>query len=136
MCQELIDGKERFYKTGFFKRIQMGIVSYFSGLFFQRISLDYKVSAACKNCGLCVKNCPAMNIISENGKIKFKQNCSGCLRCLYNCPKQAIQFRTYGFIPVPGGYNITNILKESESAGVLEEKRPQFYDAYVTDENF
>lgn len=136
MVKELILGKPRFYKTDIFTKIGMGVVSYFSGNFFRQIGSDYLVTDACKDCGLCVKNCPAQNIVSVDGKIRFKKNCSGCLRCLYSCPKNAIQLKKYRFIPIPGGYNIKKTLERSLPENFVEDKQPKFFNRYITDENF
>jgi len=136
MCQELIEGKERFYQTGFWMRLGMGIVSFISGQYFRLTGLDYKVSGDCGNCGLCAKNCPSKNITIKNGKPTFGLNCSCCMRCVYNCPKQAIQFRTLSFFPVAGGYNIKKTLELplTEGEGITEQ--PPFFARYTTDLNF
>ncbi|MGM5482168.1 MAG: DUF362 domain-containing protein [Nanobdellota archaeon] len=45
----------------------------------------------CKNCGNCVKSCPADAIIQENGKLKIKEDeCIKCYCCIENCKYKCI----------------------------------------------
>lgn len=136
MSNELIDGRERFYETGFWMRLKMGTISFLSGNIFRLTGLDYKVSSACGNCGLCVKNCPSKNIKIKNGKVTFGLNCSCCMRCVYNCPNQAIQFKTLSFFPVEGGYNIKKTLEKPLSENETVTEQPPFFNRYITDVNF
>lgn len=136
MCNELVDGRERFYETGFWMRLKMGTISFLSGNIFRLTGLDYKVSSACGNCGLCVKNCPSKNIKIKNGKVTFGLNCSCCMRCVYNCPNQAIQFKTLSFFPVEGGYNIKKTLEKPLSENETVTEQPPFFNRYITDVNF
>jgi ferredoxin len=136
MCLELIEGRERFYQTGFWMRLGMGIVSFLSGQFFRLTGLDYKVSSSCGNCGLCAKNCPSKNIVIKNGKPAFGLNCNCCMRCVYNCPNYAIQFRTLNFFQVEGGYNIHKTLERPLAEGETVTEQPPFFNRYITDINF
>lgn len=136
MCQELLAGEERFYKTGILLRIGMSIVSVISGLFFRTAAQDYRVTADCGKCGLCIKDCPSQNIVMKNGKVSFNWNCSCCMRCVYNCPKQAIQFKNLHFFQVEGGYDIKKTLEKPLPEGVAITEQPPFFNRYVTDENF
>jgi ferredoxin len=136
MGLELIEGRERFYQTGFWMRLGMGIVSFFSGQFFRLTGLDYRVSSSCENCGLCARNCPSKNITIKNGKPSFGLNCSCCMRCLYNCPKQAIQLRNLSFFAVEGGYNIKKTLEHPLTDGETICEQPPFFNRYTTDIDF
>lgn len=136
MCQELIDGERKFYKTGLGLRIKMGLISRFSSIFISLIGRDLYVNSSCTKCGHCIHNCPAQNIDDSGYKIKFKKSCNSCLRCIYSCPKQAIKFKHLKFIPVTGGYNINETLAKLNN----EQKSdhgfvPQFYENYLTDDN-
>lgn len=134
-CQELIAGEKRFLKTGLGLQVLMETVAFISGGFFRLVGLDYQVSSSCSNCGLCIKNCPAKNIYTGNGKVKFKLNCSSCMRCVYNCPKQAIQFRFLKFFQVDGGYQIQKILSQPAPELKETENRPPFFNAYLQDDS-
>lgn len=136
MCRELIAGEDRFYQTGLLMRIGMGIVSFLSGQFFRIAGLDYKVTDACGNCGLCVRNCPSQNIKLKNGKVSFGLNCSVCMRCVYNCPKQAIELQRLSFFKVQGGYDIKKTLGQPLPEGVEITEQPPFFAKYVKDVNF
>jgi ferredoxin len=136
MCDELIEGRERFYQTGFWMRFGMGFLSFIAGKSFRLTGLDYRVSASCGNCGLCVSNCPSKNITIKNGKPSFGLNCSCCMRCLYNCPKQAIQLRNLSFFAVEGGYNIKKTLARPLAEGETVTEQPPFFNRYTTDLNF
>jgi ferredoxin/flavodoxin len=131
MCQELIAGEKRFLETGAGLRIGMGTVAFLSERFFRLTGLDYQVSSACSNCGLCIKNCPSENIYLKNGKIKFKLDCNCCMRCVYNCPKQAIHLRLFKFFEVDGGYQVQKILAQPARPLGANEKKPPFFDGYL-----
>jgi len=67
----------------------------------------------CTSCGICWTHCPQKNIQEKsNGKPGFGFNCIMCLRCVYDCPEKAISPRVSRFIPVKGGYSISDYLKE------------------------
>lgn len=136
MCAELLEGRERFYQTGFWMKLKMGTISFLAGNIFRLTGLDYRVSSTCGNCGLCVKNCPSKNIRIKNGKVTFGLNCSCCMRCVYNCPNQAIQYKMLSFFPVEGGYNIRKTLEKSLSDNETVTEQPPFFNRYITDVNF
>jgi len=132
MCQEIINGEKRFLKTGLGQRLLMETVAFIAQPTLRLVGKDFKVTDACTNCGLCVKNCPAENISERNGKIKFKLSCNSCLRCVYACPQNAIQFNTLKFFPVSGGYNIKKTLSQpvppdAEANGAI----PPFLSQYL-----
>ena len=47
----------------------------------------------CNSCGICVKVCPAGNIVlNENGQPEWQHRCEQCQACFHCCPQQAVQF--------------------------------------------
>jgi Pyruvate/2-oxoacid:ferredoxin oxidoreductase delta subunit len=67
----------------------------------------------CTSCGTCWTHCPQNNIQEKsNGKPGFGFNCIMCLRCVYDCPEKAISPRFSKFIPVKGGYSLSDYLKK------------------------
>lgn len=47
--------------------------------------------SSCKECQLCVKQCPVGNIRMENWTPMWQNHCEFCLACISNCPKETIQ---------------------------------------------
>lgn len=130
MCEEVISGAERKYKTCRLQQIKMWFIRKISSVGLRLVVKDLKVENTCSHCGICVKNCPSGNICEKGGKIKFKLSCSTCLRCVYSCPKSAIKFKHLKFIPIPGGYDINKIL--NKSAEQCENGRiPSFAENYI-----
>lgn len=135
MCQEVVDGKKRFYETSAGLRMKKKIISCLSRLCFALMGKNMKVSEKCTKCGLCVRNCPGNNIKLSKGRIKYGTNCSTCLRCIYECPKQAISFRLLKFIPLKNGYHVKKSLTpsinhEEETNGRV----PAFFERYIKDD--
>ncbi len=134
MSKEVIAGQQRILKTGLKLRIINGVTSPVFSLLIRFLSKDLKVNSSCTNCGLCVRNCPAGNIIEKNRKIKFKSSCSGCLRCVYSCHKNAMKFKHLTFIPVRGGYNVDEVVRrvnESSLVNLETVKVPPFFNDYI-----
>ena len=52
-----------------------------------RLKID---PARCVGCGLCAKNCPAENLVFQDGRIKPNGTCVLCYRCVNLCPRKAI----------------------------------------------
>ena len=46
----------------------------------------------CNACGICVKVCPAHNIVLEAGKPVWQHRCEQCLACIQWCPRESIQY--------------------------------------------
>ncbi|AZV57870.1 EFR1 family ferrodoxin [Clostridium sp. AWRP] len=134
MCQEVIHGKKRTLKTGIGLKVLMeGMMFIISRIIFL-LGKDLKVNENCSHCGLCIKNCPAENIYEKNEKINFRLSCNGCMRCVYSCPKSAINFKSLTSFPIPGGYNIKEILKQPSGDGKIKNKVPPFFDSYIKDD--
>jgi ferredoxin len=53
---------------------------------------DFWCDDRCNACGICVRVCPARNIVLEAGKPVWRHNCEQCLACIQWCPQEAIQF--------------------------------------------
>ena len=139
MSKEVIAGQQRVLKTGLKFRIINGITSPVMSFLIKFMGKDLKVNSSCTNCGLCVRNCPAGNIIEKNRKIKFKWSCSGCLRCVYSCPKNAVNFKYLTFIPVSGGYNVDEVVgrvNESSLVNLEKVKVPPFFYDYIRNDAF
>lgn len=135
MCDALVLGEKRILKTGFFQRVLMGCVAHITPLFFRIAGKDYAVNDSCTHCGMCVKNCPAGNIVEKNGKVKFNMSCNLCMRCIYSCPRNAIHLRKLSFFAVPGGYNIKKTLENPCPCGYGSTKsEPPFLKAYLADD--
>ncbi|MDR3139920.1 MAG: 4Fe-4S binding protein [Treponema sp.] len=48
------------------------------------------VTEKCKNCGLCVKNCPVNALCLENKQLQVKNICVQCGVCIRVCPREGI----------------------------------------------
>ncbi len=71
--------------------------------------LELHAKKNCTSCGTCWSSCPENNIKKgKNDKPKFGFKCSMCMRCIYNCPTNSITPYISKFIPIKGGYNITD----------------------------
>ncbi len=44
----------------------------------------------CSKCGLCIKSCPAHNLMNSSGIIQGQGKCVFCYRCINLCPRSAI----------------------------------------------
>lgn len=53
---------------------------------------EFWTEASCNGCGLCVRVCPAANILLESGRPVWQHRCEQCLACLQWCPQQAVQY--------------------------------------------
>ena len=57
-----------------------------------KLDSGYFAGAACKSCGLCVKICPAKNIILDGGRPKWQRRCEQCVACISWCPNKAVEY--------------------------------------------
>jgi polyferredoxin len=55
-----------------------------------------RVGESCKNCNLCLRDCPTGTIQPERGYASDPEECTLCLDCLKRCPKGAENF-TFAF---------------------------------------
>lgn len=135
MCDAMIRGEKRLLKTGLLQKVLIECVMAVTPLFLRFVGKDYTVNDSCSHCGLCVKSCPACNIIEKDGRIKFKFSCSACMRCVYSCPNHALELRMFASFVVPGGYNIKKIL-EQPSAVTDQNKKPapRFFESYLAND--
>lgn len=53
--------------------------------------LQLRVTAACNQCGLCIRSCPRDNIRLTRHRVRLLLRCAMCLRCLNICPNHAIR---------------------------------------------
>lgn len=112
MCQELLAGKERIYKTGFGLKLAMEIFMAMVPFFMSRVGKDYYVNRFCNDCSLCIRHCPMENIYQKKAKIKFKNKCLSCMRCVYSCPMHAINLKLWAFFIIRGGFDLRKILSK------------------------
>jgi flavodoxin/ferredoxin len=136
MCEEIMRGEKRVLRTGLIQKILMECVMAVTPLFFRLVGKDYVVSVSCTHCGLCIKNCPAGNIIEKDGKIKFNFSCNTCMRCVYSCPNNAIKHKKFSSFAVSGGYNISKILAQPAANADKDKKpAPRFFENYLANDN-
>jgi Pyruvate/2-oxoacid:ferredoxin oxidoreductase delta subunit len=70
----------------------------FSGIYrmtFKQIKTmdkNFWIDEKCNSCGICVKVCPAANIVLEAGKPVWRHHCEQCLACIQWCPQESIQY--------------------------------------------
>ncbi len=90
-CYNLYSGKKKL--RGF------NAFSHFLGLFqrpgFLKMENDMRNKInidenKCILCGLCVRECPTINLYMDDGKIGYKDLCTLCYRCVNHCPEKAI----------------------------------------------
>ena len=54
---------------------------------------DFWTDGNCNGCGICLKVCPANNIIMNDGKPQWQHKCEQCVACLQWCPEKSIQYK-------------------------------------------
>jgi flavodoxin/NAD-dependent dihydropyrimidine dehydrogenase PreA subunit len=69
----------------------------------------------CTDCGTCIEQCPAQNIVKINGKKVWGRDCLFCLQCETRCPADAISSAMTWKVCRPVIiYNIHDALKNPE----------------------
>jgi ferredoxin len=58
----------------------------------RKMDKDFWTDDKCNFCGICVKICPAKNILLREGKPGWMNNCEQCLSCIQWCPTKSIQY--------------------------------------------
>jgi ferredoxin len=53
---------------------------------------NFWVDERCNQCGICVRVCPAQNLVMEEGRLIWGSHCEHCLACLQWCPQEALQY--------------------------------------------
>ena len=106
---------KRFFLDRFFAWVLR--IQWWGGRFNGRF---YKVEKdKCIKCMKCVKECPAHNIIMEDGKFKFKGQCLMCQRCIMYCPRHAIKVGMFNSWRVDQPYTF-------KEAPYQKEKKPNY----------
>ena len=57
-----------------------------------KMDRDFWVDEKCNSCGICIKVCPARNIVLQGEKPVWLHRCEQCLSCIQWCPRQSIQY--------------------------------------------
>ncbi|MCX6556487.1 MAG: EFR1 family ferrodoxin [Candidatus Aminicenantes bacterium] len=57
-----------------------------------KMDKDFWSDDKCNACGICVKVCPAENIVLTAEKPVWQHRCEQCLACIQWCPQEAIQY--------------------------------------------
>jgi ferredoxin len=71
------------------------LFTWFYKLSFPRVpDMDKRfwVDEKCNDCGICVKVCPAANVVMREKKPAWNRKCEQCFSCLQWCPQEAIQY--------------------------------------------
>jgi len=56
----------------------------------QKLAKGIRIHDECTACNLCVKICPAKNLVNTDGRIEQLNRCTVCYRCVNYCPHKAI----------------------------------------------
>jgi ferredoxin len=56
-----------------------------------KMDKSFSADDKCNTCGICVKICPAHNIVIASGKPAWRHSCEQCFACIQWCPEEAIQ---------------------------------------------
>lgn len=57
-----------------------------------KMDQKFRTDEHCNQCGICVKLCPAQNIVMQDDKLTWQNHCEQCLRCIQWCPRQSLQY--------------------------------------------
>jgi NAD-dependent dihydropyrimidine dehydrogenase PreA subunit len=57
-----------------------------------KMDKDFWCDDKCNSCEICVRVCPAKNIVMKKGRPDWQHGCEQCLACIQWCPQEAIQF--------------------------------------------
>lgn len=113
VVEDLLAGKQQLQKNPRWLRWFSRIFKRLEGEGAKYFGKDLRVSDACNNCGICVRNCPMQNISMENGKIQFGSDCLICMRCVTSCPKGAIEGHWYDFAIIKPFYDLQALRKDT-----------------------
>lgn len=89
-----------------------------------------RVNHTCTQCGLCIRKCPAKNIVMDRG-VKFGADCYWCMRCIYLCPVGAIGSKNFSSVILKDGYSLKEILLDHKVAGYIEEPENWRFRRYL-----
>jgi flavoprotein len=71
----------------------------------------------CTLCQLCLKNCPAGNIVLFKGHLRFDSRCQMCMRCSFFCPKNCISIGILDKWRVNGFYDFKALEQNKDLDG-------------------
>jgi ferredoxin/flavodoxin len=126
MAEEIVSGKVKLQKNGFFSRIVTVLFSTLEGMGAPLFGKHLKVLERCDLCGHCVEICPTDNIYQEDAGITFALKCVMCLRCIYDCPQKAITPGVFKFF-VLEDYNIRKVISGPEIEDFVSESTKGYY---------
>lgn len=90
--QELLEEKACIQKEGIILNVTSSVINKVWKARLSSINKTFKVSKDCTKCGICIRTCPAKNIILEGKVLKWNGNCQDCMACVQSCPHKAIYF--------------------------------------------
>ena len=67
----------------------ISVLYYIFGRFF--LAKTFIATYKCKECGLCVKNCPTGSLVYKDEKPYWLFTCESCMKCMNHCPEKAIE---------------------------------------------
>jgi ferredoxin len=79
-------------KGPLWQRIVFSLLYHMSYAQLSKMDRSFRVDDKCNHCGICVKVCPAQNIILQQGKPEWNHKCEQCFACLQWCPQESIQY--------------------------------------------
>lgn len=133
-AEKVLDGKKSF--TALREIVQDLAVSPISLLYYLIgrfvLAKTFYASAACNNCGACIKKCPVKAIIWVDEKPFWKLTCESCMRCMSNCPHKAIE-TAHGFIILVAVLFHLGVLGllNAFGAGIISSLNTLFYELIV-----
>lgn len=79
-------------KGPLWQRIIYTLIYKASFKYVSKMDKKFWVDEKCNSCGICVKICPAENIVLREGKPSWNTTCEQCLACIQWCPQESIQY--------------------------------------------
>ena len=128
-CADILAGRERRSRFGRLTSLWTRFVNWSEDSIGAPIFGRFlRADAACTNCGICARNCPAGNITMTERGPRFAWKCLSCMRCLYTCPQDAITPGIFRKVKISAGYDVRKIVNDSSiiPKGIDPETRGYF----------
>lgn len=84
--------KGRIDKGPFWQRLVFTALYKLSFKQVAKMDRDFWVDERCNSCEVCVRVCPAKNIVLQAGQPVWQHHCEQCLACIQWCPEESIQY--------------------------------------------